>query len=171
MTNVQNTSRKLSNLTTELLPSMSTDQKLVAVCQHLADTLRAKHADYGGSAFKVPVLIPTVSPQEAILCRMSDKVQRIAQLSEQERNAVTDGIPNYQPAPTKPTGKNEMSGPRVSESLNDTLLDLAGYCVLLLLHRHELQSRAAQQMLENQVQPQTQIVQPNLLAPASELAS
>lgn len=67
--------------------------------------LLKKNADYGGSAWKVPILAPHLSPGDAIRVRMSDKISRLIELS----------------------GK----AGEVNESTLDTLLDLAGYVVLL----------------------------------------
>jgi len=84
------------------------DQQLIAETGlRLVELLLRKNADYGSSAWKAPVLAPGMSPLDAIQCRMSDKVARIAGLA---------------------AGKN----PEVSESLRDTISDLAGYAILWL---------------------------------------
>lgn len=74
----------------------------------LVATLLAKNADYGGSAWQRPALAPHLDPGTAILCRMSDKIARLQTLLA---SALT---------------------PRVNESIEDTLRDLAGYCLLYL---------------------------------------
>jgi hypothetical protein len=84
------------------------DQKrLVSAGLSVVDTLLRKNADYGGSAWQVPVLAPKLTPREAIQCRMSDKVARLARLLSGEKA-------------------------QVSESIEDTMKDLAGYAVLWL---------------------------------------
>jgi len=84
------------------------DQQLIAETGlRLVELLLRKNADYGSSAWQAPVLAPGMSPSDAIQCRMSDKVARIAGLA---------------------AGKN----PEVSESLRDTISDLAGYAILWL---------------------------------------
>lgn len=76
-------------------------------CYKLADILIKKNHDYGSSAFQSPLLNPVLSPREAIEVRMSDKIARMNQLSTDD--------------------------PEVAESREDTVRDLAGYCILWLL--------------------------------------
>lgn len=73
----------------------------------LVSTLLAKNLDYGSSAWDSPLLCSHLSPGDALLCRMSDKIARL---------------------------QNLLSGkqPQVQESIEDTIKDLAGYCLLLL---------------------------------------
>lgn len=66
-----------------------------------------KNQDYGGSAWKKPVLAPDLESREAIFVRMSDKIERIAQLRSKDA-LVKD------------------------ESLIDTIRDLGAYCLLWL---------------------------------------
>lgn len=87
------------------------------VCQDLAEMLIAKNHDYGDSAFKSPPLAPNLSPAAAILVRMSDKIERLETLARKLSNG--DGIAV------------------ASESVEDTIRDLAGYCVLLLIAMKE----------------------------------
>jgi hypothetical protein len=87
----------------------SGDQQRIATAgQKLTATLLRKNADYGSSAWMPPVLAPGLPAKTAILVRMSDKIQRIISLSS----------------------KPEEIGEVVDESLSDTFLDLAGYCLL-----------------------------------------
>lgn len=79
-------------------------KRIATVGLKVVATLLRKNHDYGSSVWKTPVLAPDVPPAQAILVRMSDKVARIAQLA---------------------TSKAE-----VNESLDETLLDLAGYAIL-----------------------------------------
>jgi hypothetical protein len=74
----------------------------------LISTLLRKNTDYGSSAFDPPLLAPNISGRDGILTRMSDKVKRIAQLRK--------------------TGTAQ-----VAESLEDSIRDLAGYCILYLV--------------------------------------
>lgn len=83
-------------------------------CQRLLDTLIRKNHDYGNSVFKSPILEPDMPPDEAILVRMSDKLARLANLKNKE-------------------AKNE--------SYEDTILDLAGYCILLLAYYGDTDDR------------------------------
>ena len=82
-------------------------RRLAEQGMQLVALLLAKNTDYGGSAWQIPTLAPELSPREAIQCRMSDKVQRLQTL---------------------------LSGtaPEVLESTEDTMRDLAGYCILWL---------------------------------------
>jgi len=75
--------------------------------QALLDLLLRKNRDYGNSAMTPPILAPTMTPREAIQCRMSDKVRRLERL----------------------LGGNQAT---VNESIEDTIRDLGGYCILWL---------------------------------------
>lgn len=76
------------------------------VCDGLKETLLQKNSAYGNSACRIPELV-RISPTDAILVRMSDKISRLKSLKQ----GVEDN----------------------GESFNDTILDLAGYCVLYLV--------------------------------------
>ncbi len=69
--------------------------------------LLAKNQDYGTSAWESPVLCQQMTARDALLVRMSDKIKRLQHLLQ-------------------------GNAPRVSESIDDTLRDLAGYCLLEL---------------------------------------
>lgn len=73
--------------------------------------LLAKNADYGSSAWRPPTLKPQMDAGDAIMVRMSDKVNRIATL------------------------QNNVA--QVAESLDDTVRDLAGYSILWLARPKE----------------------------------
>lgn len=89
---------------------MTDDQKRIQDIGHeLVATLLRKNTDYGSSAFDAPCLIPKMDPGAAILVRMSDKIARIRRLIDHA--AETD------------------------EPLDDSVRDLAGYCILYLTHR------------------------------------
>ena len=84
------------------------DQKLIAeVGLQVVTTLLKKNADYGSSAWQVPVLAPRLSAFDGIQCRMSDKVARLNQLL-----AGNDA--------------------QVAESIADSFRDLVGYGILWL---------------------------------------
>jgi hypothetical protein len=74
----------------------------------MTDLLLSKNQDYGGSAWQVPTLAPSLDAGTAILVRMSDKIARLNKLLASGAEA------------------------QVAESIEDTLRDLAGYCVLYL---------------------------------------
>lgn len=78
-------------------------------CRYLADLLVKKNHDYGDSADNPPILLPGLSSDSAILVRMSDKIERIRYLLDSKET------------------------PEVNESLEDTIRDLAGYCILWLV--------------------------------------
>lgn len=91
------------------------DQKAIAEeGVSLVATLLRKNADYGGSAWKVPIFAPQVDPGTAMMCRMSDKVERVAQLVKR-------------PA-------------EVAESLEDSAQDLAGYLLLWRVFKRRIAS-------------------------------
>ena len=70
--------------------------------------LLRKNADYGGSAWKRPVLAPECDTDTAMRVRMSDKIERITSL-------LSKGDPEV-----------------VDESIRDTVRDLGAYCLLWL---------------------------------------
>lgn len=74
-----------------------------------------KNMDYQGSAFQNPVLMPKVSPLVAMSCRASDKIARLSNLMSGAKAHVT------------------------TESIRDTVGDLAGYCILMLSYMETLQ--------------------------------
>lgn len=71
-------------------------------------TLLRKNADYGCSVWQAPVFAPGMEPGDAILVRMSDKVNRLATL-------LAKG-----------------SAGEVDESIDDTLTDLGAYSILYM---------------------------------------
>lgn len=73
----------------------------------LGELLNKKNTDYGAAAFQTPLLAAT-NAKTAILVRMSDKIKRLEHL------------------------KNNK--PEVDETFNETVRDLAGYCVLYLVN-------------------------------------
>lgn len=82
-------------------------QRIAEVGADWVYTLLTKNKDYGGSAWETPCLAPHIDVRDALFCRMSDKVKRIAALSS-------------------------GSTPKVNESLEDTVKDLGAYCLLWL---------------------------------------
>lgn len=79
------------------------------ICRDLHDTYKAKNADYGDSFAQVRSKYPN-----AILIRLNDKLNRLETLMNGAEQHVQD------------------------ESIDDTLLDLANYCIMELVERtHE----------------------------------
>lgn len=76
------------------------------ICRDLHDTYKAKNADYGDSFAKVRNEYPN-----AILIRLNDKLSRLETLMNGAEQHVQD------------------------ESIDDTLLDLANYCIMELVER------------------------------------
>jgi len=89
---------------------MITPEKIQKQCDLLADLLKKKNADYGDSFSERPYLLPNVTTNTSAYIRLSDKFKRLRTLlnSEEQDRRVLD------------------------ESLEDTLRDVAGYCLLLL---------------------------------------
>jgi len=77
-------------------------------------TLLHKNADYGSSAWKPPVLKPEMNSGDAILVRMSDKIERLSKLAAPSSNGKS----------TKPEVADER--------YEDTISDLGSYCLLWL---------------------------------------
>lgn len=76
------------------------------ICRDLHDTYKAKNADYGDSFAQVREKYPN-----AILIRLNDKLNRLETLMNRAEQQVND------------------------ESVEDTLLDLANYCIMELVER------------------------------------
>lgn len=93
-------------------PAERSQDKISEVVETLRKILISKNQNYGNSAFRPPVLLPDLPAEKAIFVRMSDKVARLAQLTSGEKD-------------------------RVGESIEDTLYDLAGYCVLAIIAMRE----------------------------------
>ena len=85
------------------------DREIIAlVGLRVVGTLLRKNQDYGCSVWKAPMLAPDVDPLKAMLCRTSDKIERIATLAAGAQPQV------------------------VGEGLKDSILDNAGYSILML---------------------------------------
>ncbi len=96
--------------TSQLITMQTPEQNAIEqICDKLKETLISKNEDYGSSAFQPPVLAPNLEVETSILVRMSDKIERIKNLRQADPEKET----HY-------------------ESLRDTVLDLAGYCILYL---------------------------------------
>ena len=76
------------------------------ICRELHETYKAKNADYGDSFAMVREKYPN-----AILIRLNDKLNRLETLMNGAEQKVND------------------------ESVDDTLLDLANYCIMELVER------------------------------------
>lgn len=88
----------------------SVGELIAEVCDGIKALLLAKNADYGNSALSYSGLA-TVDPSTGILIRMEDKIRRMYSLNENKDPKVID------------------------ESFEDTVKDLAGYCVLYLVSK------------------------------------
>lgn len=96
----------------------SDNQNQQGILRHglaVVSQLVRKNMDYQGSAFQNPVLMPKVSPLVAMCCRASDKIARLSNLMSGAKAHVT------------------------TESIRDTMGDLAGYCILMLSYMETLQ--------------------------------
>lgn len=91
-------------------------QEIARTGMEWIDLLLAKNADYGSTIFEPPKLAQGLSVTAAILTRMSDKIDRLVNLSSKDRT------------------------PKVNESFDDTIKDLGAYCLLYLVSK-KLQTR------------------------------
>lgn len=97
---------ELALLETCLQGARGEDQRRIAEAGLLViDQLLRKNIDYGSSAWKKPILLPSAEPRAAIQVRMSDKIERLSRLLG-------------------------GASSEVSESIADTMEDLAGYAIL-----------------------------------------
>lgn len=98
----------LSRITDALTGAHGENQKRIAEqILKWGTTLLKKNKDYGSSAWKKPVLQPKLSAGDAILVRMSDKIERMQSL-------LLNGTAE------------------IDESFEDTINDLGSYCLLWL---------------------------------------
>ena len=88
-----------------------TESQIRDQCNALADLLVKKNHDYGDAALRSPILAPHFPAELSIVIRMSDKIERMRHFISLKETLM------------------------VSESFDDTVRDLAGYCVLLLALR------------------------------------
>jgi hypothetical protein len=84
-------------------------QRLAEAVTQLGTVLLNKNRAYGSSAWATPMMAPHMTTGDAILVRMSDKVQRITNLLS-----------------IHPANADVVK----DETVDDTFLDLAGYCLL-----------------------------------------
>ena len=91
------------------------------ICRELNEVYRAKNSDYGNSFTKVREEYP-----QAILIRLMDKLERLKTLYNGRERLVKD------------------------ESIDDTLKDLANYCIMELVERRLERTPAVKELLENE---------------------
>src|SRR5690606_8247625 len=98
------------------MESSNPDRRNIAkIGLEMTALLIRKNTDYGSSVFDPPLLCPELPPVIGILTRLSDKINRLVQLSQNE-NLVQ------------------------SESFDDTISDLVGYGILYLVLRRRDES-------------------------------
>lgn len=99
-------------------PDNQQQQQIIISGLTILSQLVRKNMDYQGSAFTPPILMPKTSPIVAMCCRASDKIARLANLLSGNRKQVE------------------------SETVLDTIGDLAGYSVLLFSYCNTIQGTA-----------------------------
>lgn len=103
------TNNSLGNLVKALAGELGDDQKRIAETGIAwLDMLLRKNQDYGSSAWKPPRLAPKLAAGDAILVRLSDKLERLSTLLANQGAA------------------------KVDESIEDTMRDAGGYFLLYL---------------------------------------
>ncbi len=109
MTNTQDQSPEITVLVEALRGDFGDDpQRIATVALQWAETLINKNRDYGPGIWTTPLLTPNMDCSDAILVRMSDKIQRLQNLLQGNEVNVKD------------------------ESLEDTMADLGAYALLWL---------------------------------------
>lgn len=88
---------------------MYVEGEIEKVANELLDTIYRKNRDYGNSVFKAS-RFSSVPASDAILVRLGDKVNRLENLKDRKAE--------------------------VDESFDDTIKDLAGYCILYLVSKN-----------------------------------
>lgn len=104
-------------------------KKFKTVCARLIDVFERKNRNYGDSVYTVPILAGNVDVRTSILVRMSDKINRMHTLSQGAEDEV-------------------------SESFEDTMLDLVNYGIIWMTAAEE--------------KKRPEYTEPNLLEPAIE---
>lgn len=99
-------------------PDNQQQQQIIISGLMILSQLVRKNMDYRGSVFTPPILMPKTSPIVAMCCRASDKIARLANLLSGTRKQVE------------------------SETVLDTIGDLAGYSVLLFSYCNTIQGAA-----------------------------
>lgn len=84
------------------------DSVTTIICKQLSELIEVKNKAYGEAASEPPILLPELDSKSAILVRMSDKIKRIQTLLSYPEEESRD------------------------ETLRDSVMDLAGYCILFL---------------------------------------
>lgn len=102
-----------------ILAASNDGAEFIEVGGNLLKTLVRKNADYGSSAFKSPRLAPWISPYDAVMVRMSDKVERIENLRRKARQQ---------------SGLRSRRVNMVNESIDDTALDFAAYALINVIN-------------------------------------
>lgn len=82
--------------------------KLAELAVNLGATLLRKNSDYGASVWQPAKLVPESRPGDRILIRLEDKIARLQSLRERDQT------------------------PLIDESMEETMLDVAGYALLWL---------------------------------------
>lgn len=90
------------------------EEKIKNEAMRLSFLLINKNKDYGSSIF-MPCLFDEKPVQNAIAVRVSDKIRRLQTLVRSENNGESSASP---------------------ETIDDTLLDLAGYCLMWRIARY-----------------------------------
>ena len=97
------------------------DQKaIVKIGEDFIDLILRKNNNYGSSAFKIPILAPNMDVDAAIRVRMSDKIERLQNLFNNDSDLV-------------------------GESIADTIADLGAYCLLWLVNHSQQPESSPQQ--------------------------
>lgn len=99
-----------------LIPQL---EDVAEMFDNLYDLFAKKNHDYGNSVFETCELAPSISVEDAIAVRMSDKVKRISKLR------ANGGV-----------------GQVKEESLDDTIIDLVVYGVLWVTQRKVNRSKS-----------------------------
>lgn len=90
---------------------MITDESIQKQCDALAKILKEKNANYGNAFAEAPYLLPEMGTTTAAFVRLSDKFRRLRTIYN---------------------NKEEKDRRKLEETLEDTIRDVAGYCILLL---------------------------------------
>jgi len=91
-------------------------ERIEVVVSNLLETLLSKNKNYGSSVYTRSALAPELSIDSAIRVRMSDKIQRL--------KTMFDSIDALE--------VDESIVGSLDESIEDSMLDLAGYAILWL---------------------------------------
>lgn len=105
----------------------STREYIKSISKEITELLLLKNANYGDTANNPPQIFSKLSAQEAICARLDDKLSRIKKLSINHIGGIND---------------------KTDESSKDTIKDIIGYMILLLVQIQKREDKIVAGLIE-----------------------